>query len=78
MFQIPKSTDNTLGVCESHRLGVELIFFEQDTGVPKLIGKTFVKLLDIVSVSDTDRSDGDGTHRPFMLTMPCLNGIIIK
>ncbi|XP_036807619.1 uncharacterized protein LOC118941087 [Oncorhynchus mykiss] len=50
-IQIPKSTDNTLGVCESHRLVVELIFFEQDTGVPKLIGKTFVKLLDIVSKS---------------------------
>ena len=64
MFQIPKSTDNTLGVCESHRLVVELIFFEQDTGVPKLIGKTFVKLLDIVSVSDTDRSDGDEPTAP--------------
>ncbi|KAM9397053.1 uncharacterized protein ACWYII_032536 isoform 1-T4 [Salvelinus alpinus] len=50
-IQIPKSTDNTLGVCESHRLLVELIFFEQGTGVPKLIGKTFVKLLDILSKS---------------------------
>ncbi|XP_014006068.1 uncharacterized protein c2cd6 isoform X1 [Salmo salar] len=50
-IQIPKSTDNTLGVCESHHLVVELIFFEQDTGVPKLIGKTFVKLLDILSKS---------------------------
>ncbi|XP_045071479.1 uncharacterized protein LOC121560762 isoform X1 [Coregonus clupeaformis] len=54
-IQIPKSTDNTLGICESHRLVVELIFFEQDTGVPKLIGMTFVKLLDILSKSQVNQ-----------------------
>ncbi|XP_062384536.1 cation channel sperm-associated targeting subunit tau-like [Sardina pilchardus] len=47
-IRIPKEEGRTLDPV--HRIVVlELIFFEQDSGIPKLIGKTFVKLHDMIN-----------------------------
>ncbi|KAG5285740.1 hypothetical protein AALO_G00006870 [Alosa alosa] len=47
-IRIPKEEERPLDTVH-HIVVLELIFFEQDSGVPKLIGKTIVKLHDIMN-----------------------------
>lgn len=50
--KIPCDIENSSGASDVQQLDLELIFFEQDTRIPKLIGKNFIKLVDILNVSE--------------------------
>ncbi|XP_062302939.1 cation channel sperm-associated targeting subunit tau-like isoform X2 [Osmerus eperlanus] len=48
-IKIPCDIENSSGASDVQQLDLELIVFEQDARVPKLIGKNYIKLVDILN-----------------------------